>query len=638
MKQPKLLLTLILSALLVLTLINACTKTETPNNTTSVPVLTTTSASSITQTSSQTGGNISADGGASITARGVCWSTSQSPTISNNKTSDGTGIGSFSSSITGLTANTTYYIRAYATNSAGTAYGNEISLTTLQIVGSPVLTTTTANNITQTTAQSGGVISADGGATVTARGICWNTSQNPTIANSKTSDGTGTGTFTSSLTGLTANTTYYLRAYATNSAGTAYGNEITLTTQQILSAPTLTTTTVSNISQTTAQSGGNITSDGGASVTARGVCWSVSQNPTTANSKTTDGTGTGNFTSAISGLTSNTTYYVRAYATNSTGTAYGNQVSFSTTSSGTIPTMSSVTLSNITVNSASASSNINSDGGATITAKGVCWSASSQSPTILDSKTVDGTGTASFSSAISNLSPNKVYYVRSYATNSAGTGYSFTYSFSTKGDGSFGTVTDIDGNVYNTITIGTQVWMVENLKVTRYRNGNTITNSTSSAASAFAGTWAAYNNDNTYINPYGRLYDWYAVNDSRGVCLVGWHVPTDIEWSILRGYPYLGGAYQSPPSAGSLKTAGTTYWLSPNTGATNQSGFSGLPGGRHDATSFSQITTFGNWWSSTGDAPPSASASTWQLSYNSSNLSNGTNNKNQHLSIRCIKD
>ena len=229
MKQPKLPLTLVLSALLVLTLINACTKTETPNNTTSVPVLTTTSTSSITQTSAQTGGNISADGGASITARGVCWSTSQSPTISNNKTSDGTGIGSFSSSMTGLSANTTYYIRAYATNSAGTAYGNEISFTTFQIVGSPTLTTTSATNITQTTAQSGGVISADGGATIIARGICWNTSQNPTIANSKTSDGTGTGAFISSLTGLTANTTYYLRAYATNSSGTAYGNELSFT-------------------------------------------------------------------------------------------------------------------------------------------------------------------------------------------------------------------------------------------------------------------------------------------------------------------------------------------------------------------------------------------------------------------------
>ncbi len=189
------------------------------------------------------------------------------------------------------------------------------------------ITTTTLSSITQTTATGGGNVTNDGGDSVTARGVCWSTSQNPTTSNSHTTDGTGTGPFTSSITGLTANTTYYVRAYATTSFGTAYGPQVSY--NNIL-LNTVSTTNISNISQTTATGGGNVTNDGGASVTARGVCWSASQNPTTSNSHTTDGTGTGPFTSSITGLTLNTIYYVRAYATNSFGTAYGNQRSFVT--------------------------------------------------------------------------------------------------------------------------------------------------------------------------------------------------------------------------------------------------------------------------------------------------------------------
>ncbi|GAB1373013.1 hypothetical protein MASR1M45_30770 [Candidatus Kapaibacterium sp.] len=165
--------------------------------------------------------------------------------------------------------------------------------------------------------------------------MCWSTSQNPTIANSKTTDGSGIGTYSSSLTGLSANTTYYVRAYATNSVGTAYGDELSFTSGTTL--PSVSTANISNITYNSAQSGGNVTNDGGANVTARGVCWSTSQNPTIANSKTTDGSGTGSFSSSITGLQSNTTYYVRAYATNSAGTGYGEQVSFKTLTNSDVP-------------------------------------------------------------------------------------------------------------------------------------------------------------------------------------------------------------------------------------------------------------------------------------------------------------
>jgi len=291
------------------------------------PVITTTVVTAISQTTATSGGEVTDEGGAPIVSRGVCWSTTQNPTTTNSKTTDGSGTGTFASNITGLTANTTYYVRAYATNSAGTGYGNQVSFTTSPVVIA-TLATDVVTSITSTTAVSGGNISADGGGAITARGVCWGTTANPTTSNDKTTDNSGTGSFVSNITGLQPVTKYYVRSYATNSAGTAYGNELNFTTSAALA--TLTTTDISNITSTSAKSGGNISNDGGASVTVRGVCWSTLQNPTIADNKTTDGSGTGSFTSNLTGLNAGTIYYVRAYATNIVGTNYGNQISFTT--------------------------------------------------------------------------------------------------------------------------------------------------------------------------------------------------------------------------------------------------------------------------------------------------------------------
>ncbi len=192
----------------------------------------------------------------------------------------------------------------------------------------PTLSSLEITDITPSTATSGGNITNDGGSNVTARGVCWSTSSNPTTSNSHTSNGTGTGGFTSLLTGLTEDTTYYVRAYATNSEGAVYGNEEIFKTEINVTLPTVSTNSITNITQTTATSGGNITSDGGSNVTARGVCWTTSQNPTTSDNTTNNGIGIGGFTSLLTGLTEDTTYYVRAYAVNSEGTAYGFQKQF----------------------------------------------------------------------------------------------------------------------------------------------------------------------------------------------------------------------------------------------------------------------------------------------------------------------
>ena len=165
---------------------------------------------------------------------------------------------------------------------------------------------------------------------ITARGVCWSTSHNPTTANSHTSY-TGTGSFLNTLTGLTPSTTYYVRAYATTSLGTVYSEEVSFTTPAFRN-PTVTTSSVTNIGANSATCGGTIVDsyNDGINVTARGVCWSTSSYPTISNAHTSNGTGTGSFTSSITGLSQNTTYYVRAYATTSNGTVYGSQKSFRT--------------------------------------------------------------------------------------------------------------------------------------------------------------------------------------------------------------------------------------------------------------------------------------------------------------------
>lgn len=195
------------------------------------PTVTTANVTNISTTFATSGGNISTDGGAPVTARGVVWDTASAPTVAGHKTNDGTGSGSFVSTVTNLTAGRTYHLRAYATNSAGTSYGSEVVFTTLDSTQVPTVITTAVTNILVATAISGGQVTAWGGDTVSARGVCWNTTGNPTIADSKTVDGSGLGTYTSTLYPLTANTTYYVRAYATNSIGTGYGVVDTFMTQ-----------------------------------------------------------------------------------------------------------------------------------------------------------------------------------------------------------------------------------------------------------------------------------------------------------------------------------------------------------------------------------------------------------------------
>ncbi|MCR4828107.1 MAG: fibronectin type III domain-containing protein [Bacteroidales bacterium] len=281
----------------------------------------------ISATSVTFSGTVTDDARSTITSRGFAYSILQYPTLADGSVSVGGTLGDFTATVTGLQPGTTYYVRAYATNGVGTAYGEQQTFSTPS--GLPTVQTATEVTLTGSgTAQCGGTVTDDGGFAVTARGVCWSMSPEPTTSNLHSVDGSGIGTFVSTLTGLQPSTTYYVRAYATNANGTVYGAQRTVTTPSGL--PTVTTTTATSITTNSAVCGGNVTYDGGYTVIQRGVCYSTTPNPTTGGMRTTDGSGTGSFVSNLTGLTSGTTYYYRAYATNATGTVYGEERTMNT--------------------------------------------------------------------------------------------------------------------------------------------------------------------------------------------------------------------------------------------------------------------------------------------------------------------
>jgi uncharacterized protein (TIGR02145 family) len=346
------------------------------------------------------------------------------------------------------------------------------------------------------------------------------------------------------LAGITATAQTTMNIYQNN--GTVLQiplssiDSITYTVNNPGNLATLSTLPVGNITATSAVSGGNITAGGGTPVTQRGVCWSTAPNPTTANSTTSDGSGVGNYASTLTGLTAGATYYVRAYAINSAGTAYGNQVQFTAGGGG---------------------GGIVSNPGAGVTFGG------------------------------------------------------YTYASVVLGNG--------------------QEWMAENLRTTTYANGDPIPNVTDNGAwtQLTTGAWAYYENNVSYENPYGKLYNWYAAADPRNVCPAGWHVPTDAEWAVLTDY--LGG---ENVSGGKMKSTGTQYWNAPNSGATNESGFSGLPGGYRLSLNgnFNSLGNLGYWWS----ASESDAELAWYrlLDYTNAVISRVNFYKRLGFSVRCLRD
>ena len=284
-----------------------------------------------------------------------------------------------------------------------------------------------------------------------------------------------------------------------------------------------------------------------------------------------------------------------------------------------IPVLTTIQVSEISQTTATCGGIITFSGSSSITERRVCWN-TNQTPTITDNKTINETGEDSFTSKIVGLAANTTYYVRAYASNSEGTAYGNEVSFTTT-KASQETVVDIDGNVYHTVIIGNQVWMVENLKTTKYRNGDLIGTTIPATLDISEELkpkfqWA-YNGDDSKSNDYGRLYTWYAVSDSRNICPDGWHVPTIEEFTTLIN------------NIGGEDVAGTELL--------NVNGFKALMGGyRYYTDHFLQLGTDAHWWTSTDEDEEFAYKIYIELS--ESSVVQTSVDKKYGLAVRCIKD
>jgi len=295
-----------------------------------------------------------------------------------------------------------------------------------------------------------------------------------------------------------------------------------------------------------------------------------------------------------------------------------------------IPVVYTLEPFNITGNSAMVTGEIFSNGGAAVIASGVVWSTSSGPTVALATRTTDGTSQGTWVSTITGLTENTTYYVRAYATNVNGTGYGEEIMFTTPAQGT--TILDFDGNIYNTLVIGTQTWLAQNLKTTHLNDGTAIANVTDPIDWSMLGTpgYAWYSNDPSGNADYGILYNWNTVNTGL-LCPTGWHVPTDIEWNTL--ITFAGGG---TVAGGKLKETGLSHWLSPNTGATDEYGFTALPGGiREYMGMFMDLGTSGSWWTSSMVSvdPFAVRMNTFSAEIFIMQMMGGSG-----MSVRCIKD
>ncbi|MDX9930815.1 MAG: hypothetical protein RBS37_13305, partial [Bacteroidales bacterium] len=431
------------------------------------PGIITASVDEITGTSARVGGRISDNGGAEITECGVFWGTSSAPQNSGTKTEADAVDATFYETLSGLSPGVKYYVTAYAINPAGTSYGDETFFTTQ--INLPVVTTSAVSELTSTTARVGGLVNDDGGFGITQRGIYWGTDPDPRLTGTRLELGSGDGEFSTTLTGLSREFTYYVQAFATNIKGTSYGGEISFVTEPGLA--TIVTSTPYDITPFSATVGGNISSDGGIGVTERGVFWGRSPDPVTTGIKLQMGTGTGSFETVIDTLSPAVTYYLQAYAVNLVGTSRGEEKQFTT--KGSLPVISKTFITdltqtsavlNITLGKGDLPSLLSVDYGITV-AYG-----SSTIPLNIPEIKADTT----IKITIDGLQSLTYYHYRAMVSNDLGTVYSSDAEFRTVITGKEGTVTDVEGNLYNTIGIGYQEWMTRNLKSVLYNDGTPV--------------------------------------------------------------------------------------------------------------------------------------------------------------------
>jgi uncharacterized protein (TIGR02145 family) len=410
--------------------------------------------------------------------------------------------------------------------------------------------------------------------------------------------------------------------------------------------PTVETYDVSDVGQSSAVSGGRVITEGSDKVNTRGICWSKNNPPKISEFKKYNlELDDSSFDCIMDHLSLATTYYVKAFAINSTGFGYGEVKSFKTP--GGVPSAETLTASNIGRNSAKLngiavanyySSKVSFEWGLT-TSYGNIKGASAYSYNFQPANT---------DAYIFGLAQGSLYHYRIKAENDVGTTYGNDMTFTTNNgpasvifnpELTYGSVTDIDGNIYKTIQIDNQTWMAENLRTTKFNNGSNITfTDVEEFNYDYAPRYGWYNNDLSFKDVYGALYNWYtvdpAIRETKNICPAGWHVPDDTEWNHLASS--LGGA---KTAAIKLKEISTTHWEIHETNTTNESGFTALPGGMYNSSNdeFFNYRLMGFWWCTTIDKGLSLPYY-YSLSNDSPEINKTLENKASGLSVRCVKD
>jgi uncharacterized protein (TIGR02145 family) len=400
---------------------------------------------------------------------------------------------------------------------------------------------------------------------------------------------------------------------------------------------------------------GEILETGVNEILQHGFVWSESPDVTLDSGKKNElGTsGPGTYSSTIQDLSPNTTYYIRAYASDATLTKYGAEKNFITTGP-TVPVLRTWSAFNVGSYKAQSGGNISSDGGSEVTARDVCWS-TSRFPTIDDQFSLDDAGTGSYESLLQPLKPYTIYHTRAYATNSIGTGYGEEMLFFTLWDNK--SVEDYDGNAYETVQIGDQVWIAENLRSEHYSDGSAMVPVEQDvdwmALEPDMKAYSYYENSTDNQDTYGMLYTWAAAMNGegssnelpsgiQGVCPSSWHMPSESEWKELEyqlGMSELIAVdvgWRGYEEGGMLKQKGTNLWKEPNLMATNETGFTALPGGFRDADGlFRAIESFTAFWSSTANEEGA-----WLrgLHYDRGEILHEPYQVKYGLSVRCVKD
>ncbi|MDY0253561.1 MAG: FISUMP domain-containing protein [Tenuifilaceae bacterium] len=587
-----------------------------------VPQVTTSIPTDVTISSAILGGVVTSDGGLSVTDRGVVWSTAENPTLVNHlgQASIGVGVGAFSNLAEGFTAGQSYWVSAYATNDAGTAYGIQKKLDIPLTASLPIVNTVDITDITFEAAKSGGEIVSNGAAQITSRGVVWSTESNPTIDSylGITSDGVGSGSFVSNLSGLNPETTYYLRAYATNSVGTTYGSELQFETTKEVILYNL-TLDVNPLGTGTAIGAGSYEAGEGVALVAtpeagyQFVNWTLEGTEISTSASYTYTMPEGDVTLVANFEAIPATQYSLSIIINpeGTGTAIG--------------------------------------AGSYEAGEGVALVATPEAGYQFVSWTLEGTEVSTSASYTYTMPESDVTLVANFETlSSVDDGDSCSDA---------PTVTDYDGNVYNTVYIGGQCWIRENLKTTHYSNGDPIVKDTD-WGSATTGVYGVYSfasisglsSEQEVLDAYGALYNWYAVDDERGLCPTGWRVATISDWDALGNYVssvdpnQVGNQLKScrqlgHPSGGECDVSEHPRW---NFNATNSGddrfNFGGLPAGFRDQSgSFQQVGAVELWW--TGTSYDDGAAHYIEIKVNGSEMvSTFRNPKNYGSSVRCIKE